>query len=296
MQQHLRRCPDCTAQIDAEAALAAHLSGAGADTEEDLAAISRIQRQWLASVPETASEAVRQARHAGRRWVTASAVIGFSVLLFAVSVVTGPSRAIAQVQDAMAKVQSFHLRMEVPGYDVRYEAWGERGKATRVEEREDGRLTMVVLDDGKTLRRYFPEEKVVRESVTRLNTVFRDAAGFQASRMLSKAARGRLFDGHEWVGEAEAREMEQVRQDGVVQRRINVDLKNGYFARMVVYADVSTDRLAQAELYLDRDATDEEPFARVHFDYPAKLDAKLFELKLPGKLPVRRTEEDLQLP
>lgn len=296
MQRHLRRCPVCTARIDAEVTVADLLSGAGADTEEDLAAIARIQRQWLAAVPVKAAAPVRAPRRAQRKWMTASAVAGFSMLLFAVSVITGPNRAIAQVQDAMAKVQNFHLRMEAPGYDVRYEAWGERGKATRVEEREGGRVTMVVVDDGTTLRRYFPEERLVRESGTRLNSVFRDAAGFQASRMLSKAARGRLFDGHEWVGEAEARETAQVRQDGVVRRRINVDLKNGYFARMVVYADVSTDRLAQAELYLDRDATDEEPFARVYFDYPAKLDAKLFELKLPGKLPVRRTEEDLQLP
>jgi hypothetical protein len=296
MQRHLRRCQACTEQINTETTLAAHLAGAGADTAEDLAAIARIERQWLASVPQTAAAPIRAPRRTGRRLMTASAVVGFSVLLFAVSVVTGPNRAIAQVQDAMSKVQNFHLRMEIPGYDVRYEAWGERGKATRVEERESGRVTMVVLDDGKTLRRYFPEEKLVRESVTRLNTVFRDAAGFQASRMLSKAARGRLFDGHEWVGEAEARETAQVRQDGVVQRRINVDLKDGYFARMVVFADVSTDRLAQAELFLDRDDTAGEPFARVYFDYPAKLDPKLFELKLPGKLPVKRTEEDLQLP
>jgi len=277
--------------------LAAQLTDAGADTAEDAAAIARIERQWLASVPQGAPAAVRlPARTGSRRWVTASAAVGFSAVLFAVSVITGPSRAIAQVQDAMAKVQNFHLRMEVPGYNARYEAWGQRGKATRVEERQGDRVTMVMLDDGVTFRRFDPGEQEVRESVTRLNAVFRDAAGFQASRMLSKAARGRLFDGHEWVGEAEAREAAQVRRDGVVQRRIVVDLKDGYFARMLVYADVSTDRLAQADLFLEREASAEEPFARVYFDYPAKLDPKLFKWEFPDKLPVRRTEEDLLMP
>lgn len=296
MRRHLRHCPACTAQNDAEEALHSALTSAAADTAEDAAAIARLQRAWSAGAARAAVSVEPRRRGAGRRWLTASAAVGFSLALFAVAVVTGPSRAIAQVQDAMSKVQCFHLRMEVDGYDVRYEAWGERGKATRVEEHEDGKVSMVVLDDGNTLRRYFPEEKIVRESATRLKTVFKDAAGFQASKMLSKAARGRLFDGQDWLGEAEAKEVAQVRQDGAVLRRIQVDLKNGYFARMVIYASTATDRLAQANLYLDRQTPEAEPFARVYFDYPEHLDPKLFEWKVPGRLPVRKTEEDLQLP
>ena len=34
----------------------------------------------------------------------------------------------------------------------------------------------------------------------------------------------------------------------------------------------------------------------VYIDYPNHLDAKLFQLKAPGKVPVPGTEEDLQLP
>jgi len=268
-----------------------------ADTAEEAAAIARVQRAWLAGVPEAPVRAATIRRPAfARRWMTASAAVGFSFALLAVAVITGPSRAIAQVQNAMSKVQCFHIRMDVVGYDVRYEAWGERGKATRVEEHEDGKISMVVLDDGKTLRRYSPEEKLIRESATRLKSVFKDAAGFQASKMLSKAARGRLFDGQDWLGEAEAKEVAQIRRDGAVLRRIQVDLKNCYFARMVVYASTATDRLQQANLYLDRQTPEDEPFARVYFDYPDHLNPKLFELKLPGKLPVRKTEEDLQLP
>lgn len=295
MQRHLQHCPACTAQNDAESALYTALTDANADTAEEAAAIARLQRVWSSGAAQ-AAVTVAPRRPATRRWVTASAAVGFSLALFALAVITGPSRAIAQVQDAMSKVQCFHLRMEVPGYDVRYEAWGERGKATRVEEREDGEVTMVVLDDGQTLRRYSPQEKIVRESVTRLKTVFKDAAGFQASKMLSKAARGRLFDGQDWLGEAEAKEVAQVRRDGAVQRRIQVDLKNGYFARMVIYASTATDRLTQASLYLDRQTPENEPFARVYFDYPQHLNPKLFEWKVPEKLPVRKTEEDLQLP
>jgi len=284
-------------QSDVEDTLYSALTDPRADTAEEAAAISRIERVWLAGVPETPARA-REARRPvfARRWMTASAAVGFSFALFAVAVITGPSRAIAQVQNAMSKVQCFHLRMEVDGYDLRYEAWGERGKATRVEEREAGKVSMVVLDDGKTLRRYSPEEQLVRESATRLKSVFKDAAGFQASKMLSKAARGRLFDGQDWLGEAEAKEVAQIRRDGAVLRRIQVDLKNGYFARMVVYASTATDRLLQANLYLDRDTPEEQPFARVYFDYPNHLNRQLFELQLPGKLPVRKTEEDLQLP
>lgn len=295
MQRHLRHCRACTAQTEAEETLFSALTGSQADTAEEAAAIARVERVWLASVAQ-APESTAVRRPAQRRWVTASAAVGFTIALFAVAVITGPSRAIAQVQNAMAKVQCFHLRMDVVGYDVRYEAWGERGKATRVEEHEGGEVTMVVLDNGETLRRYFPGEKLIRESATRLKSVFKDAAGFQASKMLSKAARGRLFDGQDWLGEAEAKEVAQIRRDGAVQRRIQVDLKNGYFARMVVYASTATDRLSQANLYLDRQTPEDQPFARVYFDYPEHLNPKLFELKVPGKLPVHKTEEDLQFP
>lgn len=297
MQLHLRRCRACMAQSNVEETLCAALIDPRADTAEEAAAIARVERAWLAAMPQTVIQAapVRRPRFSGR-WMTASAAVGFTFALFAVAVITGPSRAIAQVQNAMSKVQCFHIRMDVNGYDLRYEAWGERGKATRVEEREDGKVSMVVVDDGKTLRRFDPEEMLVRESATRLKSVFRDAAGFQASKMLSKAARGRLFDGQDWLGEAEAKEVAKIRRDGAVLRRIQVDLKDGYFARMVIFASTATDRLLQANLYLDRQTPEDEPFARVYFDYPDHVDPKLFELKLPGKLPVRKTEEDLRLP
>jgi hypothetical protein len=286
------------AQTDAEATLRPLLCDPAADRAEEAAAIARVQARWLESIPAPAVSRVEivRPRPAGRGWWTASAVAGAAVGVIAIAVITGPSRAVAQVQNAMSKVQRFHVRMEVEGMDVRYEAWGERGKATRVEEREGNRVTMVLLDDGQNLRQYSPEEQVIRESGTRLSGVFRDAAGFQAGRMLSKAARGRLFDGHEWLGEAKAKEVAQVRRDGILQRKINVDLENGYFARMIVYAPISTDRLVQANLYLDRDTPQEEPFARVYFDYPQQLSPKLFELKVSGKVTVRHTDEDLLRP
>ncbi|MCC2672299.1 MAG: hypothetical protein K0Q72_4771 [Armatimonadetes bacterium] len=298
MQQHLRHCPACSAQTDAEATLRPLLCDPAADRTEEAAAIARVQARWLESIPVPAASRVElvRPRPRGRGWWTASAVAGMAAVVVVVAVLTGPSRAVAQVQNAMSKVQCFHLRMEVEGIDIRYEAWGERNKATRVEEHDGDHVTLVVLDDGQKLRRYSPDEKVVRESATRLSSVFRDAAGFQASRMLSKAARGRLFDGQDWLGEAEAKEVAQVRRDGIIQRKINIDLKGGYFARMVIYAPVSSDRLIQANLYLDRDTPLEAPFARVFFDYPQRLDPKLFEWKLPGELPVRQTEEDLRLP
>ena len=298
MQRHLRHCPACSAQTDAETTLRPLLVGAAADSAAEAAAITRVQARWLESIPAPAAsraELVRP-RAARRGFWTASAMVGAAVAAIAVVVITGPSRAVAQVENAMSKVQRFHVRMELEGVDIRYEAWGERGKATRVEERQENRLTTVLLDDGQYLRQYSPGEQVIRETETRLSGVFREAAGFQAGRMLSRAARGHLFDGHEWLGEAKAKEVAQVRRDGILQRKINVDLEGGYFARMIVYAPITTDRLVQANLYLDRDTPQEEPFARVYFDYPQRLDPKLFELKVPGKVKVRHTDEDLLRP
>ena len=298
MQRHLRHCPACSAQTDAETTLRPLLVGAAADSAAEAAAITRVQARWLESIPAPAVSRVElvRPRAARRGFWTASAMVGAAVAAIAVVVITGPSRAVAQVENAMSKVQRFHVRMELEGLDIRYEAWGERDKGTRVEERQENRLTMVLLDDGQYLRQHSPGEQVIRETGTRLNGVFREAAGFQAGRMLSRAARGRLFDGHEWLGEAKAKEVAQVRRDGILQRKINVDLEGGYFARMIVYAPITTDRLVQANLYLDKDTPQEEPFARVYFDYPQRLDPKLFELKVSGKVTVRHTDEDLLRP
>jgi len=226
--------------------------------------------------------------------MTASATVALAVGLYVVASVTAPPRALAQVADAMKRVNRFHIRMEVPGIDTRYVAWGERGVGTRVEEWEGSEQTMIVLDDGAKLRQYSPSEQVVREGQTRLKRIFREAASFNATKMLRQAAKGRLFDGQEWLGEANAREVARVRRNGVPQRRIQVDLKDGFFDRMIIYAHLDDDRLTQANLYMGRNTPDTQPFARVFFEYPERLDPKLFRLVTPRGTKVRY--EELTLP
>jgi hypothetical protein len=228
--------------------------------------------------------------------MTASAAIGVAVLLFAFSAVTGPKRALASVAQAMAKVQNFHVRLDLRGGALRYEAWGRKGVGTRIEERMGDTLTTLIVDDGKTLRRYEPGQKLLRQGPTRLRTVFKQAAQFSATRMLTQAAKGRLFAGHEWLGEATAREVSRVRRNGVPQRRIHVDLKDGFFERMVIYADLETDRLTQANLYTDSESADEDPFARVFFEYPEKVDPSLFRLKAPKGARIAYQESGLLAP
>ncbi len=228
--------------------------------------------------------------------MTASVALAGAAFLLAAGLLTAPTRALAAVADAMAKVPRFHVRMEIPGLPTRYEAWGERGVATRVEEWEGDQRTVVVLDDGHKLRRYYPEEQMLRESGTKLETVFRHAANFNASRMLSEAARGRLFEGQEWLGEARAREVAEVHREGRRLRKIRVDLKDGFFEKMIVYADARTDLLARAHLYTDSRLPEEAPFAVVRFDYPENIDRNLFRLKTPRGTRVRQTEADLMLP
>jgi hypothetical protein len=220
------------------------------------------------------------------RWVTASAAVVVAVGLF-VSAVTAPSRALANVAGAMARTRRFHLRLELPGLPTRYEAWGERNVGARVEEWEGKERTLVIVDDGKQLRRYSPEENLIRQSDTRLQSLFRQAAGFSATRILRQAARGKLFEGQEWLGEATAREVAQIRRNGVPQRRIQIDLRDGFFERMIVYAEMQTDRLTQVNLYTDSNRIEEEPLARIFFDYPEELDPSLLRLELPTTTPVR---------
>jgi hypothetical protein len=217
--------------------------------------------------------------------------------VFAVSTITGPRRALASVAQAMEKVRNFHVRLEIPGIELRYEAWGQKGVGTRIEERMGQTLTTLIVDDGRMLRRYEPEAKLLRQGPTKLRTVFKQAAQFSATRLLNQAARGRLFAGQQdWLGEATAREVSRVRRSGVPQRRIHVDLKDGFFERMVVYADLETDRLTQANLYTDSRHPDESPFARVFFDYPEKMDAALFRLQAPKGARVAYQESGLLAP
>lgn len=293
MQRHLRGCRACSEHKAAEEALGALLLGdAAEDTPEEAAAIRRLSVHWQ----EALSEA-RPARRAVpvRRLVSASALGACGVAIFAVLSITAPSRAIGAVSDAMKRVNQFHVRMELPQMPVRYEAWGVRDRAARVEEWEGSHLTLIVLDDGKRLRTFDPDAKRILESRTQLKSLMRQTMGFSATKMLRQAARGDLFSGQEWLGEAEAREVAQIRRNGTPQRRIEVDLKGGFFERMVVYADLKTDRLTQANLYMDRKSPDEQPSARVFFDYPEKVNPMLFRIPaVEGK--VIRQEVELEFP
>ena len=297
MQHHLRRCPACTAQTEAEQSLRPWLTDPAGDFENEAEAASRVTQVWLDVLPEMHARPRRRSR--GRRgWLTFSAAVGLAAAVFLVGVVTAPRRAVAQVRDAMARVQRFHLRMELRTRDARYEAWGQRGAGARVDEWEGDRRTMIILDDGQKLRRYSPTEKTVRESPTQFATALRAAANFKASRILRQAARGNLFQGEEWLGKPEARGVEEVRRNGVRQRRIALAVEEGtgMFAKIVLYADVSTDRLAQADLFTGPEDADSDYFARVYFDYPERLDHALLHPKLPKGVRVEAVSHDPALP
>lgn len=227
--------------------------------------------------------------------MTASVAVGAFAVLIVAGMVTAPTRALAAVAGAMSRVPRFHVRMELPGLTTRYEAWGDKSLGTRVEEWTDGRRTVVVLDDGRKLRRYYPDEHVLRESGTKLDTVFHQAANFNASRMLSEAARGKLFQGQDWLGDARAREVAEVVRDGIRLRKIQVDLKDGFFERMIVYADLGSDLLTQAHLYTDSRTPESNPFAVVRFDYPERVDRALFRLTTPRGTKVKQTEMDMDI-
>jgi hypothetical protein len=298
MQRHLRGCPACREQQAAEERLGTLLHAESeADSPADAAAIERLTRQWAGTLSEPRPAPVRR-RFPFARLLPASAVGALAVGVLVVGAVTAPSRAVGAVSDAMKKVRQFHVRMELPGMPVRYEAWGRRDRAARVEEWEGKTLTLVVLDDGKRLRSYDPQEQRVSWSGTQLKGLMRQTLGFSATKMLRKAAQGELFQGQasEWLGEAKAREVAQIRRHGTPQRRIQVDLENGFFERMVIYADVKTDRLTQANLYLDRTSPDEAPTARVYFDYPEHIDASRFELRAPKGTQIRREPIELPFP
>jgi hypothetical protein len=304
MERHLRRCPACSAQKAAEEEVLTLLrEEITADTPEEAAALERVARRWQESIPVPTSpprpapaRPFRPWRLLSPRWMTASAALALVAGILVFSMVTEPTRAIAAVAGAMAKVQRFHLRMEVPLWGVRYEGWGAKGVGVRVEEWQGSRRTAVVVDDGRKLRRYYPEERVVRRSASRLKEIFQQAAGFSASRLLRLSDRGKLFEGQDWLGEATAREVSRVRRDGREQRRIQVDLKDGFFERMIVYADRETDRLTQANLYTDSNSPDERPFARVFLDYPEQVEQSLFQLQLPAGTQVRKVETESDLP
>lgn len=298
MQRHLRGCPACSAQKAAEEKLGDLLSReSAADTPAERAAIERLTRSWTDTLTEPRSEPARR-RLPVRRLLSASVLGAAATAVLVVGAVTAPSRAIGAVSDAMKKVRRFHVRMELPGMPVRYEAWGQREQAARVEEWEGETLTLVVLDDGQRLRSYDPQQKRISESKTRLKSLMRQTLGFSATRMLRKAAQGELFQGQgqEWLGDAKAREVAQIRRLGTPQRRIEVDLENGFFERMVVYADLKTDRLTQANLYMDAKSPDEQPTARVFFDYPEQIEPARFQLNPPPGTEVRQEPVDLQFP
>ena len=305
MALHVRSCRACSAQKAAEESFRPCLTAQAARSEqtpEEAAAVERVTQRWLEAFAQPLEPAThgpvsyRRARWSpGRRLVTATAVLGAALALFAGSALYAPRKAMAEVADAMKRVQRFHLRMELPGIETHFEAWGERRVGARAEEWEGSRLRTVILDDGKKLRGFYLEERVVREGKTHLKEFFREAAGFNASKMLSQAATGKLFEKAEWLGEPTAREVARVQRNGIPQRRIEVDLKGGFFERMVIYADRQTDRLTQANLYTDRRNPDEEPFARVYFEYPEQIDPMLFKNLPPPPGPTLKfREEDLQ--
>lgn len=297
MQRHLRHCPACSERKAADDNLDLLLhADAGQDAPEEAAAIARLTQRWSDTLTESRPVAAVRPRVISRRWLSASALGAAGIGIFTFLAVTAPSRAIGAVSDAMKRVQRFHMRMEIEGMPQRYEAWGERDRAARVEEWEGKKLTLIVLDNGKTLRSYDPDAHELMVSGTRLKSVMRQTLGFSATKMLRKAAQGQLFSEQEWLGEAQAREVAQIRRNGIGQRRIEVDLKNGFFERMVVYADLKTDRLTQANLYMDRNKPDDQPAARVWFDYPEIINPMLFKLHPAPGTEVKQQATELSFP
>src|SRR5262249_55696872 len=110
------------------------------------------------------------------------------------------------------------------------------------------------------------------------------------------ASEGRLFEGHTLLGDPTPREVTRVRKEGRELSRIRVDLENGMFKRMIVYANLDTDRIVQADLYTHDDRPDTEPWARIRFDYPERVPPSLFRFDPPKGTPVRGGDEDLTLP
>ncbi len=313
MALHVRSCPACSTQKSAEETLQAYLAP-GFPAPEDAAACERVTERWRGILtqpvgpatrgetlpPSGAKDARRGTRGiwgpARRRLVAATVVLGTVLCLLAGSALYAPQKAMAEVADAMRRVQRFHLRMEVPGTEVHYEAWGERSVGARAEEWDGKRLSTVILDDGRLLRGFYLEEHVVRQGKTRLGEFFREAAGFNASKMLSQAASGKLFEKAEWLGEPTAREVARVERGASAQRRIEVDLKGGFFERMVIYADLASDRLLEANLYTDRRSPESAAFARITFDYPEQIDRSRFTMPPHSGPALEFRERDLQAP
>ena len=276
MRWHLRHCAACTEQKAAEAAIGEFLTDSAYDTAADAAAAARVTAAWLDTVPERSFPARRAARVSGARgWMSLSLAGGVAALILIGVLVTRPTSALAHVKEAMAKIRRFHIRMDVLPTGTHYEAWGSRDLGARIEERMDGRLTMIVIDDNRKIHRYAPNAKVMQDSPSRLKAALKDAAGFQATRLLHRASHGRLLEGEEW-GEAKVSKASQVTVDGVLNWRIAIDIENGPFTRMIAWAPVKTDRLETADLFLGGELSDDQPFARVSFDYPDRLDPKLF--------------------
>src|SRR3569833_2913099 len=95
MQHHLRRCPACTAQTEAEQSLRPWLTDPAGDFENEAEAASRVTQVWLDVLPEMHARPRRRSR--GRRgWLTFSAAVGLAAAVFLVGVVTAPRRAVAQ--------------------------------------------------------------------------------------------------------------------------------------------------------------------------------------------------------
>ncbi len=259
-------------------------------------AVERLTRAWVAAVPaampgQPHPQQTLQQKAIGwcspSRWWTASAIAAVGVGLFAIGAATGPRRAFAQVADAMSRVQVFQFRLEVPGYGVEYRVWGARSTGARVEEWEGNHRSLVLVDDGTRLWRYDPDDNELRSGTTRVREFYRKVAGFSAARLLRQAARGRLFGGDGWLGKATAREVRPVVRDGRRQRQIQVDLTDGFFERMMIYADAGTGRLTQANLYTDSRTPPAEPFARAFFQYPDRVAPDLFRAHFPPDARVR---------
>jgi len=302
MQRHAERCPVCSARRDADAELDSLLAADfAADQPEEAAALGRVSEVWRRTLADATDVAapVRRTRRSQwgspRRWMSASAALAGAVGIFVVVTLTRPTLALAKVESAMANVQVFHLRMEVPGMPARYEGWGEKGVGARLEEWEGDRMTGVYIDDGASLRFYDPVRKEIRQSGTRLKDLYRQAAGFNATRLLRQAARGTLFKGNELLGKATAREVARVKRNGIPQRRIQVELSGGLFERMIVYAELEPGRLTQANLYMDANSGDDAPSARVFFDYPGTVKPGLFQLQAPRGVRVRQ-QQGIPLP
>lgn len=228
--------------------------------------------------------------------MTASAAAALGVALLAVSTAVSGKLALASVAGAMKKVQRLHVRMQVAAWGQRYEAWTERGKGARLEEWTGKRRTMVVVDDGKKLKRYYPGEKVVRQSDSQYRKFLKEARGFHASRMLEAINKGELLEGQGWIGEPSVRHVTRLRRDGAELQRIDVALKNGMFEKMVVLADRSTDRVTEASLYSHDDSPEDRWFVRANFDYPERMTPWLFKLQAPEGTPVRTDTSDLVFP